>query len=205
MKLTKRLASAALAAALAMSGLALRADTFVKDVMVIGGDKETVNGLKASLADQGWTLVNKDLNANCGPDTDWIYLLYKGVEAPGGNSCYDFVTGFYLLSGNDVPNSISTSDGTTYYLAPCQGSAYFVSNKGDLNSHANGDTIHLYYTKSAVSPECAVNGRYSPSRSRVRLPIRRIRVFRALRSRLPPAKAARRGCLCRSPSPRLCR
>ena len=67
------------------------ATTFVKDVRLIGGTKTEVNNLKTNLTAQGWTFIDYDLNKGCGSSSDYIYLLYKAGNTPGGNSCYGYV------------------------------------------------------------------------------------------------------------------
>ena len=145
-------AAAALSLALALPA---GATIFVKDVMLIGGNQSEVNTLKTNLLGQGWTFIAKDLNDGAGGD--FVHLLYKKVDTPGGNSCYGFVTGFYIKSGSGAPDSL-TYDGRTYYLTPYAGGSHFVGQNGDLNSHTgdDSDSIHLYYTKDAVSPESSV-------------------------------------------------
>ena len=158
MKATKRFSTVALAATLALGmGLAARAATFVKDVMLIGGTKTEVNNLKTNLTAQGWTFIDYDLNKGCGSSSDYIYLLYKAGNTPGGNSCYGYVSGFYIKSGASGVNDTLSYGGKTYYLTPYDGGSHFKGQKGDLNSNAGGAAIHLYYTKDAFSPERAVN------------------------------------------------
>ena len=145
---------AAAALSLAMA-LPAGATTFVKDLMVIGGTKDEVNDLKTTLTGQGWTVIDYDLNKGCGSSTDYIYLLYKAGNTPGGNSCYDYVTDIYIQTGSTTPVSI-TEGNKTYYPVPYDGGSHFKTQKGDLNSNAGGAAIHLYYTKDAFSPERAV-------------------------------------------------
>ena len=157
MKATKRFSTVALAATLALGmGLAARAATFVKDVMLIGGTKTEVNNLKTNLTAQGWTFIDYDLNKGCGSSSDYIYLLYKAGNTPGGNSCYGYVSGFYIKSGASGVNDTLSYGGKTYYLTPYDGGSHFREQKGDLNSNAGGASIHLYYTKDDFSPERAV-------------------------------------------------
>ena len=123
------------------------AEDYITDVMVIGGSKSETNALKTTYTNQGWTVIDQDLNA--GASGDYIFLLYKKAsETAGGAS---FITDFYLSSASGtVPDNIE-HNGRTYHLAACDGSDYFKSSKGDLNCHCSGSAyIHLYYTKEYV-------------------------------------------------------
>ena len=83
----KKTILAALAALALAAAFPARATTFVKDLMVIGGTTSEVNDLKTTLTGQGWSVIDYDLNKGCGSSTDYIYLLYKAGNTPGGNSC----------------------------------------------------------------------------------------------------------------------
>ena len=120
------------------------ATQFITDVMVIGGSKDVVEELKTTYKAQGWTLVNNDLNAGCGSSSDFIYLLYKSEENTDGLN-HGYITDFYISNTNEYKDEVTYQD-RTYKLVPYKGSDYFVGIKGDLNSHAGGDFIHLYYT-----------------------------------------------------------
>jgi hypothetical protein len=117
------------------------AETFITDVMVIAGDQSQTDGYKTQLQNQGWTVIDNDLNAGAGGN--FIYLLYKTNESSG--SSRTAVTGFYLKTGNSNHPNILTYDGHTYNLASAVGS-------NDLNCGAGGAYIFLYYTKEAFSP-----------------------------------------------------
>ena len=130
------------------------AKDFISDVMVIGNNNETAfYNLQSSYEAQGWTAINKDLNAGCGDGTDYIHLLYKKQSSPGSSGTP--ITGFYIKTGSSSPESL-THEGRTYHLLPCNGSTNFVNSKGDLNRGAGGDYIHLYYTTDAMSNNHAV-------------------------------------------------
>jgi hypothetical protein len=117
------------------------AETFITDVMIISGNQSQTDGYKTQYQNEGWTVIDNDLNAGAGGN--FIYLLYKTNESSGSSDTA--VTGFYLKTGNDDhPNTI-THDGHTYSLVPAVG-AY------DLNCGAGGAYIFLYYTKEAFSP-----------------------------------------------------
>ena len=117
------------------------AQTFITDVMIISGNQSQTNGYKTQFQNEGWTVINNDLNAGAGGN--FIYLLYKTNNSSGNSG--SAVTGFYLKTGNsEHPNTI-TYDGHAYNLVPAVG-AY------DLNSGAGGAYIFLYYTKEVFSP-----------------------------------------------------
>ena len=121
------------------------AESFITDVMLIGGSKTTVDNLKATYTSQGWYVVNKDLNAGCGSASDFIYLLYKADTSPNINLGY--ITDFYITDASRPVNSTVSYGGRTYNLVPYEGDSHFRDMQGDLNSNAGGADIHLYYTK----------------------------------------------------------
>ncbi len=122
-------------------------DEFITDVMVIGGTQSEIDIMKPFYEADGWTIIDSDLNAGCGSKSDYIYLLYK--TASDTITSPDFITEFLLLkTGADAPDSIVNSENNrTYYLVDYDGGSNFRSTKGDLNSKAHGDYIHLYYSK----------------------------------------------------------
>ena len=124
------------------------ATDFITDVMVIGGSKSEVNSLKTTYTNQGWTVIDQDLNAGCGSSSDYIFLLYKSAS----NASQDagaFITDFYISDASGTAPDNVTYNGRTYTLVPYDGSTYFKNSKGDLNSHAGSGSayIHLYYCK----------------------------------------------------------
>ena len=107
--------------------------------------------LKTTYNAQGWTLVNNDLNAGCGSSSDFIYLLYKSEENTDGFN-HGYITDFYISNTKEYNDEVTYQD-RTYKLVPYKGSEHFVGIKGDLNSHAGGDYIHLYYTTEPMSDQ----------------------------------------------------
>ena len=92
-------AAIALLVALLGSTQGVWAKDFISDVMVIGNnDKTAFDNLQSSYEAQGWTAINKDLNAGCGSGTDYIHLLYKKQSSPGSSGIP--ITGFYIKTGN---------------------------------------------------------------------------------------------------------
>jgi len=132
------------------------ATEFFYNVKLIGGTKSEVNALKESLTSKGWKLIDYDLNKGCGSESDYIYLLYYPARLSDTDQ---FVTDFYLR--NDRLNNVSCPEslehnGRTYYLVPYEGGSDFKSSKGNLNSNAGGDFLHLYYTKDEFPDNRAV-------------------------------------------------
>lgn len=131
------------------------ATDYIKEVMVIGHDDEDqFNALQASLVQQGWIAINKDLNAGCGSSSDYIHLLYK-KESTANNFNWDYITDFFI---SNTYESSKTYGDRTYYPVPCQGSDDFVNGHGDLNNNAGGKYIYLYYTRDNFSNRRVVNG-----------------------------------------------
>ena len=124
---------------------------FITDVMVIGGTQSEVNTLKTTLTAQGWTLVDQNLNSSCKSGSDIIYLLYKSDYVNSG-----YVTGFYLSNKSGTASDNITYDGRNFALVPYEGGSRFTQLKGDLNSNAGGDYIHLYITRDAYPSGHAV-------------------------------------------------
>ena len=150
MKAANRFATAALAATLALGmGIAARATTFITDVMLIGGTYGTLSTLRTQYEGEGWSTIAYDLNHGCKSTTDYIFLLYKAKADTAGD--HDYVTGFYIKQGASGVTTTLTSGDTTYTLVPYDGDSHFMGQKGDLNSNAGGDAIHLYYTKDNSS------------------------------------------------------
>jgi len=136
--------------AMALSASATVTD-FITDVMVIGHDDQTAfNNLQTSLVNQGWTAINKDLNAGCGSGSAYIHLLYKTLDSEGSSGFP--ITDFYIKTGENPPDSL-THEGRTYHLVPCDGSTSFVNGHGDLNAGcgSNSAYIYLYYTKDILT------------------------------------------------------
>ncbi len=129
------------------------ATDYIKDVLLIGHDDEDqFNALQASLVQQGWIAINKDLNAGAGGD--YIHLLYK-KESTVNNLDWDYITDFRLSS---YWSETINYQGRTYYPVPLQGSDDFLEDNGDLNNNAGGAVIFLYYTKDVFQDGRTVTG-----------------------------------------------
>ena len=138
-----------------MAILTAGATEFITDVMLIGGTEQEVTIKKALLIKEGWKVINQDLNAGCGKKSDYIYLLYKTAD----NSVtpnLTFITGFYISNEKNYSGSYYFNR-NRYYLVPYDGGDHFKSLKGDLNSNAGGDDIHIYYTKASFGDGRAVS------------------------------------------------
>ncbi len=114
------------------------APTYISKVAVAYGTN-TASAAKNVLTGQGYTVVNFDLNNDAGGD--YIYMGYKTT-----NDADQAITGFYVRSGQNPPNTM-TRDNMTYYLV---GSTYESGGDGivDLNKGAGGDYLYLYVTRS---------------------------------------------------------
>ena len=123
------------------------AEDYITEVMVIGGTQSEMDILLPSYSAQGWTIIENDLNAGCGSGSDYIYLLCKKASETDDNAT--FISDFIISNASGtVPESLTYS-GRTFYLVPFDGSVYFKSVQGDLNSHCRSGSanIHLYYTR----------------------------------------------------------
>lgn len=126
---------------------------YISDVMVIGAkDIDECNEVWAKYRKMGWILINIDLNKDCGPKSDYVYLLYKYHN---GKAPYNYITDIYL-SASKTAEDTKKIDGRTYHLAAYDGGQKFKNSKGDLNSQAGGDYIHLYYTKENMPDRRAI-------------------------------------------------
>ena len=136
------------------SGDGVEAPKFITDVMVVGTQgKSNIESLISQYEDQGWTVIKKDLNAGCGSGSDYIYLFYKSEENNDGLN-HGYITDFYIHGSGDKDYTDElTSQGRTYKLVTYKGGDNFVKSKGDLNRAADGDFIHLYYTKDPMNEQ----------------------------------------------------
>ena len=119
----------------------MKAQTYITDVMLIGSkDNNVVANLKSIYKEQGWKIIDQNLNAGKSSAAK-IYLLVKvGTGSP--------ITDFYIKVGgsSNHPEEIS-HNGRTYHLTDGDGANDFKNGRCDLNNGAGGDYIYLYYTK----------------------------------------------------------
>lgn len=139
------------------------ATSYISDVMLIGGSKTTVDNLKSTYGNQGWIVIGKDLNDNCGPSSDYIYLLYKADNSNGINCGY--ITDFYISNASRPVSETVDFGGRTYHLVPYDGDSHFKSMQGDLNSNAGGADIHLYYTKDLKDNKAVTSISFNDNKS----------------------------------------
>ena len=126
---------------------------YVTDAILIFGSESGINELKSQYIEQGWKLIDVDLNSGY-HDSDFIYMLYK-AETGSVNIEHRFITDFYLVDGESYKNKESIEvNGRTYYKVPGDGNDSFKKSR-DLNKGVNGDYIYLYYTKDFFDDERA--------------------------------------------------
>ena len=125
-------------------------------VKLIGAPQSEIGRLKSASKNQGWTVIESNLNAGAGGDV--IYLCYK--KASGSDRA---ITDLYLSSNsNPVSNTLSIS-GRTYTLCPYEGGSHFKDIKGDLNSNAGGDDIHIFYTTDNIDGKVVTGIKFNSS------------------------------------------
>lgn len=135
--------------ALMLTSATVQATTYIKDVMLIGGSESEVNSLKTTYQDQGWTVINQNLNAGCRSSSDHIYLLCKYDTSNGAN--FGYISDLYISTSSGTAPDTRTVNNRTFYLVTYDGGSHFEEKKGDLNSNAGGDDIHLYYTRTPAT------------------------------------------------------
>ena len=133
-----------LTTALLLTAAGVRAQ-YITDVMLIGGNKNETNSYKTTYQNQGWTLINKDLNEGAGGS--YIYLLYKTNNSTGSSGTP--ITDFYIKAADKKPGSFTdfTFEGRTYKFTTGGGRTDFNNNHCDLNYDVGGKYIYLCYTK----------------------------------------------------------
>lgn len=139
-----------------LASLSMWAETkYITEVMLIGGTKSETDELKDTYTDQGWTVIDQDLNAGCGSSSDYIYLLYKEGSTASPN--HTFVTDFFISDASGTAPDTRDAYGHRFKLVPYDGGDHFKEKKGDLNSNAGGEDIHLYYTTEIMENMEAVS------------------------------------------------
>lgn len=112
-----------------------QAGEYITEIISIGTKKGGGNSLKSEYRNQGWIVVDKDLNRNAG---GWdVYVAYKTSNTINPETGY--ITD---ICASDKQVSSFTFEGRTYYRVPTN-SGY----NGDLNRDAGGAYIFLYYTR----------------------------------------------------------
>ena len=153
----RRAAMSVLAALLALTVQTVWADTYpeyITDIIVVGGSSSEVNTAKSAHSD--YTFIETDLNKGCGSSTDDIYIGYKKSSRASTNGGY--ITNIVITDQSGCPAD-KTFNGKTYHCAPRYGGDWFTNSVyGDLNSHAGGKDIHVYYTKEEFDDHRVVSG-----------------------------------------------
>lgn len=128
---------------------------FIKEVKLIGGNKAEILTQIITYQNQGWSIVEKDLND--GADGNYILLIYKTDGSSDGFDYGGSITGFYI--SNDYASQVSYG-GRTYYPVPCAGGDDFVDGHGDLNEGCGSSSayIYLYYTRDPYPDRKIVTG-----------------------------------------------
>ena len=129
------------------------ATDYITDVMVLGGDKSTVSEMKLEYEQKGWIFIDDDLNDGAGGD--YVHVLYKKSSGYSSNVITDII-----IKTGEHPDSY-IFNGRTYYRAPHDGSEYFKSYGGNLNSGttvSSSTNMWLYYTKEEFPDKRAVSG-----------------------------------------------
>ncbi len=139
------------------SALAETTYSYITDLMLIGKNNKTeAEKLRNQYVAKGWTAIDQDLNAGCGSSSDYIYLLYKVGSLSTANQ--SFITGIYISTDKiSKIDATRTIEGRQYNLVPYDGDNHFKEKKGDLNSNAGGDDIHLYYTTDYIRDGKAIS------------------------------------------------
>ena len=129
------------------------ADSYITDVILVGGTSSEVSDARSSLTD--YTFIDVDLNA--GVCSDRIYLGYKTSDIADLNGGY--ITDFIIINvESSKPPSLLTYNSHTYFRPSFRGGTNFRSVNGNLNSGCNSDNNwYLYYTKANFSDKRVVS------------------------------------------------
>ena len=121
---------------------------YINQLRLVGDYDELIGPDIELNQDDGWSVV--DYNLNQGAGGQYIYLLYKTgtVDDPD----HAPITDFYIKSTKDKsdhPDAVSYNNRTYHRISSYIGSSSFDSSYGDLNDGAGGRYIYLYYTTEA--------------------------------------------------------
>ena len=134
------------AAACAASGeeeAALFADTptYISKIAVAYGKEESTP--KDILKNNGFTVIDYDLNKGCGDSSYYVYLGYKTTTNPS-----EAITGIFISTGENKPDS-ANFDGVTANLLGCSKETNPGENEAvDLNVKADGSYLYVYVTRN---------------------------------------------------------
>ena len=119
-----------------------RSNTYISKIAVAyGAKKETPIDI---LKNNGFTVIDKDLNAGCGSTTHYIYMGYKTSTNPD-----DAITGIFIRDGEDTPDYDYFDDSKAYLLGGETESNPGEDKPVDLNIDAGGATLHVYVCRSS--------------------------------------------------------
>jgi hypothetical protein len=121
---------------------------YINQLRLIGDYDELIDSNIEIYEDEGWTLV--DYNLNQGAGGQYIYLLYKTGLVDDPNNAP--ITDFYIKSTKDKgdhPDQLAYNNRTYHRITSIVGSDSFMNSYGDLNDGAGGRYIYLYYTTDA--------------------------------------------------------
>ena len=126
--------------------------TYISKIAVAYGDEASTP--KNILNNQGFTIIDYDLNKGCGSTSHYIYMGYKTTTNPA-----EAITGIFFRKGNNPPN-YDTFDGVTAYLLGESNETNPGEDKAvDLNVDAGGDYIYTYVTRN-TSRAAVLDGLY---------------------------------------------
>ena len=126
----------------------VKAESYITELKILSrGSEGDIKKVKESYQNQGWTIVQQDLNQDAGGK--WIYLAYKTSDSADPNTGY--VTDIIASTNN---KSSFSKWNRTWYQIPHDG------GNGDLNEGADGEYIYLYYTRERTN----LNGHYGTKR-----------------------------------------
>ena len=124
-----------LLALLLMAVTGTKAQAHITDVATFGsGNKDTIKKLKTTYTNNGWTIVDKDLNEGAGGI--YIFIAYKTSSTANPETGY--VTEIIASNKNQASMYLYNR---WYYAVPHE------NYNGDLNNDAGGADIFLYYTR----------------------------------------------------------
>ena len=126
----------------------VKAESYITELKILSrGSEGDIKKVKESYQNQGWTIVQQDLNQEAGGK--WIYLAYKTSDSADPNTGY--VTDIIASTNN---KSSFSKWNRTWYQIPHDG------GNGDLNEGADGEFIYLYYTRERTN----LSGHYGTKR-----------------------------------------
>ena len=131
---------------------------YIKEIK-LSGVKGDGNAAKALLENEGYTVIDQDLNEDAGGH--YIYLGYKTTD-----NYAEAVKDLKIVTGKGYNMSSITIGSRQYKLCPYTGDDVFTEDEtGDLNCKAGGTWMWLYYTTDASSDGKAIERVFFDSKS----------------------------------------